>query len=304
MSPKMSQVTELIDEMIRMSDFSFVRLPMLEIVGRRLAGFLPVALGDLTNCMCEASLNQLDYLPLGQAAAAFPDPMEIAICSSPLLDGDFLLVMDAPLIFSCLETSLGGQLSGREVDAGERFTAIERGFAKRLARLILGELRQAFTVIGDIAPSLERLETEVESAAVTQQASLCIRLDFGLKVGSQHTRLTIVIPYNALEPLRPQLSKVYFGERGEDENPWQTTLTRQIESATVELEVVLSEISIPMREIMAFKPGDKIELSAREDSESSIHCSGTPLFHCVTGTRRNGAAAVRITEEINVKEEA
>lgn len=304
MSPTISPVPELIDEMIRMSDFSFVRLPMLDIVGGRFAGFLPVVLSDLTNCMCEVSLNQLDYLPLGQAAAAFPDPTEIAVCASPLLDGDFLVVMDAPLIFACLETSLGGQLSGREVDTGERFTAIEHGFAKRLARLILGELRQSFAVIGDISPSLERLETEAESAAVTQPANLCIRLEFGLKVGTQLCRLLIVMPYDALEPIRPQLSKVHFGERGDDENPWQSVLTRQIETATVELEVVLSQFSMPMREIMSFKPGDRIELSAREDSESAILCSGTPLFHCVTGTRKNGAAAVRITEEINVKEEA
>lgn len=296
---------ELIDEIIRMSDYSFERLPMLDIVGGRLAGYLPVALSDLTNCACEAIFSQVDYVPLGQAIATFPKPLKIAICSSPLFDGDFLLVMDAPLIISCLETSLGGILNDQDLGEREEFTSIEHGFAKRLAMLILGDLRQSFSVIGDIEPSFLRLENDAEASAVTQHANLCVRFEFSLKVGAQASRLILVLPYDALETLRPQLSKVHFGEGRDDENPWESVLSRQIESATVDLEVVLSKFSMPMRRIMDLKPGDQIGgWAVEEDKECTIFCSGSPLFMCETGTRKNGAAAVRIVKELTLNEEA
>ncbi len=294
---------DLIDEIIRMSDFSFQRLPMLDIIGARLAGFLPIALTDLTRSACEASLTQLDYIPLGQAISGFPDPALIAVSSSPVLDGSFLIVMDPPLVWSSLETSLGGEPSGRTVEENEGFTAIERGFGQRLAKLILGELRQSFSVIGDIVPEIEGIETDAEAAAVTQHANLCVRLAMGVTVSNQVCRLQIIFPYDTLEPIRPQLSKVYFGDRGDEISPWRDVLEKQIEAVTVELEVVLKEMQMPMRQIMSFKPGDKIALSITEDSESTVLCSGSPIFRCVTGKRNNGVAAIRITEEIDTKEE-
>ena len=298
-----AQEADLIDEIIRMADFSFERLPMLDIIGARLGGGLPIALSNLTRSGCEASLAELDYVPLGQAIKGFPEQVLIAICSSPVLDGSFLIVMDAPLVLSSLETSLGGVPSDRDIKGNVEFTAIERGFGQRLAKLILGELRQSFSVIGDIVPEIDEMETDAEAAAVTQQANLCIRMDFSVSVGAQVCRLQVIFPYDTLEPIRRQLSKVYFGERGGEISPWRDILSKQIEAAHVELEVVLQHLTMPMRQIMTMKPGDIIPLTVTEESESTVICSGTPIFQCVTGKRNNGVAAIRITEELDIEEE-
>lgn len=304
MTQATQQAPEVIDEIIRMSDFSFERLPMLDIIGSRVAGFLPAALSSITNSACEASLTQLEYVPFGQAISTFPDPCIVAVASSAVLDGDFLVVMDAPLIISSLESSLGGEPSGRDVEPGAQFTAIEKGFGRRLANTVLAELRQSFSVIGDIVPELDRIETVPEAATVSQLANLCIQMDFGLKIGQQICRLLILFPYDALEPIQPQLSKVYLGERGDEESPWRSVMEQQIEAVTVELEVVLSEVAMPVRQIMALKPGDQILLAATEESECTVFCSGTALFQCVTGKRNNGSTAVCVTKEIVSKEEA
>ena len=73
---------DLIDEIIRMSDFSFERLPMLDIIGSRMADVWPAALSDLTRSVCEAALTNLEYLPLGQAIESFPDPILVAVAAS------------------------------------------------------------------------------------------------------------------------------------------------------------------------------------------------------------------------------
>ena len=284
-----------------MSDFSFERLPMLDIIGSRLAGCLPVGLGAITDTACEASFSQLEYVPLGQALSTLPDSALIAIASSPVLEGDFLIVMDSPLVITSLESSLGGKAGERDPDPVGGFTAIEHGFAKQLASQFLTDLRQSFSVIADLAPSLSSIVIDAESATITQQANLCIRLDFDVKVGSQLCRLILIFSYDSLEPIRAPLLKIHFGDNGEDESPWRAVLAQQIETATIDLEVVLSSFSMSMRKIMSLGAGDQIVLSVSDESASTIVCSGTPLFLCETGKRMNGSAAVRITEEINLK---
>lgn len=102
------QTGNLIDEIIRMADFSFERLPMLDIIGERLADSISVALPQLTGVLCEATLSQLDYVPMGQAIDSLPMPAMMAVCSSPGLDGDVLLVMDSTLLLTAMELMLGG----------------------------------------------------------------------------------------------------------------------------------------------------------------------------------------------------
>ena len=290
---------DLIEEIIRMSDFSFERLPMLDIIGSRMAVFLPAALSELTRSVCEAEFINIDYVPLSQAIESFPNPVLIAVASSPVLDGRYLVAMDAPLVLSCLETSLGGKPNADRGKVGENgFTAIERGFASQLAQLALSELRQSFSVIGDIAPELESIENDIEAAVVAQQASLCIKMEFELQISTEVCRLQLVFPYDTVEPIRLHLSKVYYGERGDEVSPWRDTITRSIESATIELEIVLTEREMFMREIMAMSPGHVLELPIGEDQESIAVCYGTALFKCVNGKRNNGLAAIRILDDI------
>jgi flagellar motor switch protein FliM len=292
----------LIDEIIRMSDFSFERLPMLDIIGERLAEYLSVTLPDLTGVICEATLNQLDYLPMAQVIDGFPAPALMGVAATRSLDGGVLLVMDAPLVLTVMELALGGSAKGA---AGEvtKFTPIETGFGGRLATLILAELSRAFSVVGDVHLEHDRIEIDAESVSIAQPASLCVRMQLALLVASRIGKLQVIVPYDALEPIRARLGKIHFGERGEEGNPWRDTLATQIENATVELDAVFTEISVPIQQIMNWKPGDTVPLWVEESHETTVFCAETPMYRAATGKRNNGNTAIRITEILKPEEE-
>lgn len=295
---------DLIDEIIRMSDFSFERLPMLDIIGERLGDSLSIALPELTGVICEASLSQLDYVPMAQATDALPAPAMLAVCSSPSLDGEILLAMDATLTLTAMELMLGGVPRDDSQRTPERFTAIERGFGERLARLIMTELQSDFGLVGDIELELERVETDPDSAAVTQPASLCVRLHFAIGLAGRTGALEIILPYDALEPIRPKLGKIHFGAPSDDDNPWRGQLGSQIERATVELEAVLAEVEHSLQDIMTWKSGDVVNLWIEDNHDATVICAETPMFRAAIGKRNNGNTAIRITEALDPEEEA
>lgn len=297
------QTGNLIDEIIRMADFSFERLPMLDIIGERLADSISVALPQLTGVLCEATLSQLDYVPMGQAIDSLPMPAMMAVCSSPGLDGDVLLVMDSTLLLTAMELMLGGAPNGDSPRTPEKFTAIERGFGRRLSALVMRELQSDFSLAGEIELELERVVTDTDSATVTQPANLCVRMHFAVALASHSGILEVILPYDALEPVRPKLAKIHFGEPADEASPWRDQLSGQIERATVELEAVLAEVHLSIQQIMNWKPGDTVNLWIEEDQDATVVCADTPMFRAAIGKRNNGNTAIRITEELEPEEE-
>lgn len=298
-----AQSGNVIDEIIRMSDFSFERLPMLDIIGERLADSISLVIPDLTGVLCEASLNSLDYLPMAQASEALTMPSMLGVVAAQNLDGEILVAMDATFALTAMELMLGGDPKGEMERQSEAFTGIEKGFGARLGDTIAQELSRCFGMVGDIDLELDRIETDPDSAAVTQPANLCVRMRIAVGLAGRTGTIDVVVPYDALEPIRPKLGKIHFGEPSEDGNPWKDQLSGQIERSTVELEAVLTDVAVPIQQIMNWKPGETINLWIEEDHEATVVCAETDMFKAVMGKRNNGNTAIRITEQIEAEEE-
>ncbi|MDK3016703.1 flagellar motor switch protein FliM [Pseudodonghicola flavimaris] len=295
--------TGLIDEIIRMSDFSFERLPMLDIIGERLADSIALALPDLTGTFCEASLTQLDYVPMAQVTETLPDPVLLAICACPGLHGQILFALDSALVLTALELMLGGSARREAPQTPTSFTGIERGVGKRLALLVARELQRNMAQFGELEIELDRIETDPDSAAIAQPASLCVRLQMTVALAGHTGTLEVILPYDALEPIRPKLSRIHFGGPGEDNSLWRDQLASQIERATVELEAVLTQVQLPIQQIMRWQTGETVDLWIEEDHPATVICADTPMFRAALGKRNNGNTAIRITEALDPEEE-
>lgn len=298
-----AQSGNVIDEIIRMSDFSFERLPMLDIIGERLADSISLVIPDLTGVLCEASLTSLDYLPMAQATEALNMPALLGVVAAQNLDGEILVAMDATFALTAMELMLGGDPKGDIDRQSDTFTGIEKGFGARLGDTIAQELSRCFAMAGDIDLELDRVETDTDSASITQPANLCVRMRIAVVLAGRTGSVDVVVPYDALEPIRPKLGKIHFGEPSEDGNPWKDQLSGQIERSTVELEAVLTDVAVPIQQIMDWKPGETINLWIGEEHEATVVCAETDMFKAVMGKRNNGNTAIRITQQIEAEEE-
>lgn len=298
-----AQSGNVIDEIIRMSDFSFERLPMLDIIGERLADAISIVIPEMTGVLCEASLNSLDYVPMAQATESLNMPAMLGVVAAQNLDGELLIAMDATFALTAMELMLGGEPKGEMERHSEAFTGIEKGFGARLGDAIAQELSRCFSMVGDVALELDRVETDPDSVSITQPANLCIRMRLNVVLAARTGTIDVVVPYDALEPIRPKLGKIHFGEPNEDGNPWKDQLGGQIERSTVELEAVLTDVAVPIQQIMNWKPGATINLWIDDDHEATVVCAETEMFKAVMGKRHNGNTAIRITNQIEAEEE-
>lgn len=293
----------LIDEIIRMSDFNFDRLPMLDIIGERLADSLTSAIPELTGVICEASVNSLDYLPMAQVMDGIAQPSFLGIVEANNLNGEILLALDPTFALTTMELMLGGTPSGELKRSGDSFTSIERSFARQICEVIIAELRRCLSMVADLEMVLDRVETDPDAAMVSQPASLCCRMRFAAALAGRTGAIELVFPYDALEPIRPKLGKIHFGEPNEDGSPWKDRLSDQIEKSMVELEAVLTEVELPIQTLLNWKPGETVNLWIEEDHEAEVICADTLMFKALMGKRNNGNTAIRITQQIDAEEE-
>ncbi len=293
------EAANLIDEIIRLSDFTFDRLPMLDIIGARLVENLAAAFSDLTRIACDASMISLDYIPMDQAIEGLPEPVVLAVGIGKPFEGEILLAFDKSLLLTSIELMLGGNAKNLDFEGVENFTTIELGFGERLAAAILAELQRALSVVSVVALELDRIETDPDDAAVAKHNSLCARMKFSILMAGHTGVLDVIIPYDALEPIRPDLGKVYFGDRSDGQSSWHDLIGGQIKRAHMDLEVELAEESIPIQQIMLWKPGDTINFGIEEGQDATMVCANAPMFKVSIGKRNNGFVAVQITEVLS-----
>jgi flagellar motor switch protein FliM len=296
----------LVDEIIRMSNFNFERLPMLDVIAERMVENLTAVFPDLTRVMCDVSLVSLEYLPMGEIIESLPSPVFFAVADGEPFEGEILLVLDQSLLMTSVELMLGGKAHQIKNlgDETHEFTAIELRFGERLASTIFSVLERSFSVVTPTKLGLDRVETNSDGAIITKNASLCARLRFNILQAGQVGTLDLVIPYDALEPILPDGGRMYFGVRTSGENSWQAIISSQIKSARMDLEVVLTETSFPIQKIMSWKPGDTIDLGIEDGVEALMTCADSPIFKVSLGKRNNGFVAVQITEKLAILEES
>jgi flagellar motor switch protein FliM len=124
---------------------------------------------------------------------------------------------------------------------------------------------------------------------------------FELKMGNRAGTMSLCIPYNAIEPIMPLLtaqSWVSYQRKGGQEDHLRK-LTRNVNTAPIELRVILARTTISMNDLLSLAPGDLITTEKECGGEALLQIEGKNKFHCQVGQLRGGRAVkiTRVTRE-------
>jgi flagellar motor switch protein FliM len=118
-----------------------------------------------------------------------------------------------------------------------------------------------------------------------------VATSFTLEIGDTSGTVHFCIPYSTLEPIRDVLYSAVQGDSAEPDRRWVNLLKQQIQSAEVELVAELAHAPATVEQLLAFKPGDFIELDLNPVIEAKV--DGVPVFDCHYGTS-SGKYAIKI----------
>jgi flagellar motor switch protein FliM len=107
--------------------------------------------------------------------------------------------------------------------------------------------------------------------------------------------IEILIPHTTLEPIRDLLTQIFMGENFGQDSVWEKHLGNEIRQTFVDVEAVLDEKVVPMRDVLSFKVGSTLLLDCTANSEITLRCGEVGVSKGKLG-RMGDKMAVSITQ--------
>lgn len=305
------------EEIIRIGQSSYERLPLFEAIIDRAVQSLGPALRNALNVQAEVVLQGVDYMASGDALAQAPDPGMITLVHATPWDGTLAVTLDPALLFAALEIMLGasdGTTGDADADKAQKmpppawqpraFTSIEKRLGAQLVGWTLREVTAAFAPLTRVSFSAGKIESGPRDVLFTPGNAGCARVTIRITLDGCGGDLCLIVPHRTLDAVRPLLAQPRGAEQLGSDPTWSSLLAESLQDTPVTLTAVLHEQLLPLSGMLDWAPGQTLQLGIDPDHQVTVTCGKRQMFRAALGRRKNGSVALRVTTafEENPKE--
>ena len=277
------------------------RMPTMEIINERFARNIRVGLFNFIRKSPEVAIGGIKVQKYSAFLREIVVPTNFNIVSVKPLRGSGLIVCDPTLVFAVIDSLFGGIGKFHARIEGRDFSPTEQRVITRIVEVILAEYHKAWKGIYPLELEYQRSEMQPQFANIATPSEIVVSTSFTLEIGETSGTIYFCIPYSTLEPIRDVLYSTTVGDSSEPDRRWINLLKTQIQAAEVELVAELGTAPATVEQLLAFKPGDFIELDLEPILQAKV--DGVPVFDCHYGTS-NGKYALKIDKMLTGSQES
>ena len=272
------------------------RMPTLEVINERFARNIRTGFFNFIKKSPEVSIGAIKVQKFSAFLREIVVPTNFNLMQVKPLRGSGLIVCEPALVFACIDALFGGIGKYHTRIEGRDFSATELRVIQRIVGVITTEYAKAWAGIYPVQLEYQRSEMQPQFANVATPNEVVVATSFTLEIGETSGALHFCIPYSTLEPIRDVLYSTLQGDAAEPDTRWINLMKTQIQSAEVQLVAELAQAPATVEQLLAFKPGDFIELDL--DPKIQAKVDGVPVFDCHYGSSNN-RYAIRIDKLIS-----
>jgi flagellar motor switch protein FliM len=246
---------------------------MLAGIVDRLAGSVAISFRILSRGSADARSEQPHPTRFAEFMETVPPFALIAVMRIGTWGGNCLAVIDGDLANIAIGLLLGGQGGVPAAQPRRGYTAIERAVVERLARdQVAGSLVSAFAPVTELDVALDFVATDGAEAVIANPPAPCLAWRISLTVEGRNGSLTFLLPYAAIEPIRPQLSRDPAGSGRDRDAAWRSHLEAELPHTEVPLRAVIERRRISATEVLHWRVGSTVLLNRRHDEPIDVFC--------------------------------
>jgi len=257
---------------------SYERLPMLEIVFDRLVRLMTTSLRNLTSDNVEVSLDRITSVRFGEYLNSIPLPTILAVFKAEEWENFGLFSVDSSLIYAMIDVLLGGRRGNNTVRVdGRPYTTIETGLVKRMIEVVLADAEVAFRPVSPVRFTIDRLETNPRFAAISRPTNAAILVRLRIDMEDRGGNIEMLVPYATIEPIRETLLQAFMGDKFGRDPIWEGHLATEIWQAGAEVDAVLYDGLLPLKQLMNLEVGETLILDIKPDALVKVRCGEVML---------------------------
>ncbi len=281
----------------RPSKFSKEHLRTLEIIfehyGRLLYTNLPAYLRKTVS----VEVVNSEAVVYSEFSNALSNPVLLGIVDASPLEGKIVMELGTNLGYAIIDRMLGG--SGVSMEKKREFSEIEIIIIERILSICVDLLREPWQNVVNIAPRLERIETNPQFAQIISPQEMISIVTLSIKIGDVEGLMNILLPFTTLEDVMDKLNTKYWFStmKEKDENTYEEAIEALISRAEIPIRAVLGNSSITVNDFVNLQKGDIIKLDKDVGKELDIFVANIKKFKALPGSS-NDNYAVRVTSII------
>ncbi|MFZ4698691.1 MAG: flagellar motor switch protein FliM [Candidatus Methylumidiphilus sp.] len=273
------------------------RMPTLEIIHERFDRLFKT---EMFNCLrrnVEISRGPINILKYGDFVRNLVVPTNLNLVHMKPLFGNALIVLDPHLIYMVVDILFGGDGRFHVRIEGRGFTDTEQRIIQHILDIFFDAYSRAWAPIYPIEFSHLRSEMHTQFTNIATPKEVVIASSFTMEIGSLSGQMHLCIPYTMIEPIRELLSSSIQGENMGGDNRWMNQISKQIQSAKLEIVADLGTIDLKMSDIIKLKAGDIVPFEVPKTIIAKV--DSMPIMECSFGTF-DGRRALRVEELLSV----
>jgi flagellar motor switch protein FliM len=270
------------------------RMPTLEMINDRFARLFRIGIFNMLRRTPGIGVAPVSILKFSEYTQNLHVPSSLNLVRFNPLRGTALMVMDATLVFSIVDTFFGGNGRYAKIE-GREFTLTEGRVIQMVLKQAFEDMSEAWNIIAAI--NIEYLSSEINPhfATIVSPSELVVVSSFRIDLEGGGGELHVTMPYAMLEPIRDVLDSGMQSDRMDRDETWTQTLREEIEEAEVEMVPVLGRASLTVGNLVDLKPGDIIPCDF--DGSITLIAEGVPVARGNYGASR-GQQAVKVTQRV------
>lgn len=258
---------------------SYERLPMMDIIFDRMVRMMSTSLRNFTSDNIEVSLDNITSVRFGDYLNSIPLPAMLSVFRAEEWDNYGLMTIDSSLIYSIVDVLLGGRRGTAAMRIeGRPYTTIEQTLVERMVSVVLKDMCGAFEPLSKVNFVFDRLETNPRFATIARPPNAAVLIKLRVDMEDRGGRLEVLFPYATLEPIRELLLQRFMGEKFGRDTIWESHLATELWRATVELDAIMDEDVMPLKDVMDLQVGQTLVFNKTPADDVVIKCGDVPMF--------------------------
>jgi flagellar motor switch protein FliM len=266
------------------------QLRTLEIIHENFSRLLQTFLSGYLRAPVKIGIMTVDQYAYSEFNNAISNPAFLTIINFNPLDGQIVIDISTNIVYTMIDRLLGGDGDGKYESRG--FTEIELSLLTVIMSKLNDFIKEAWSNVIDLEPSLEKIETNSQFAQIVPPNETVALITLNIEVGKVEGMINVCIPYIVIEPILDKLStKYWFSTSKKDVSEEDEKLIKdRILDTIVPITAELGNTRVKISDIVNLTEGDVIGFDKSNNENIKVKIGPFVKFLGKLGTKNNKMA--------------
>lgn len=251
----------------------------------KMARSLSSQVSAVMRSIVEIQLHSVDQMTYGEFLMSLPSPTSFNIFSMKPLEGAAILEINPSIAFPMIDRLLGGK--GDPYENSREFSDIELNLLDTLLRQIMQNLKEAWSSVTEIFPSVDAKESSPNVVQIVAQNEIVIMVVMEIIIGHSSGMMSICYPVISLESV---LSRLASRDLMLSDTSSKKSRNKELQALVAGTNVIVSGYlggaTLTLKEMLDLQVGNIVRLDRVADDTIIVSIDGREKYVASVGLQR------------------